>query len=353
VLHPPDPLGAGGRVRIEARLVARPDQPVDGTSEDVDVGDGQVHALGARWRHDVGGVAGQHEPAVAHRRRHEAAHAGDRLLDHRSVEQPEPVGGGQADGQLRPDPVVGPFGDVLVRCHLEVQPRDLGRAHAVEREAPIVAAVDQLLGRGSGLGEDAEPGERVLAVVDAEVAGRDRRPAQAVEAVATGHHVAHEPDLLAAVAELHRRLIGEEISHPDIFHLEEDGPAGGQARPDEVLHHLLLAVHRDALAGELGEVDSVATAVDGDLHPAVHQRLTVEALGQAEAAEEVDRRLLEHAGPHPMLNVGAAAILDHDRLDATGRQQVGQHQAGRTRPHDSHLRPQLTAHVCHGTLTQR
>ena len=90
----------------------------------------------------------------------------------------------------------------------------------------------------------------------------------------------------------------EEIRHPDIFDLEQDGRAGREAGGDEVLHDLLLAVDGDALAGELGEVDAVPVAVDGDLDPMMDEGLAIEPLGQAEPAQELDRRLLQHPGAH-------------------------------------------------------
>ena len=60
--------------------------------------------------------------------------------------------------------------DVFVRRALQVQPRDLRRAHAEEREAALVEAVDQLVGRRRGVGENAEPGERIDALVDPQLA---------------------------------------------------------------------------------------------------------------------------------------------------------------------------------------
>jgi hypothetical protein len=69
----------------------------------------------------------------------------------------------------------------------------------------------------------------------------------------------------------------------------------------------------------------------------VDEALAVQALGDAGGVEQVDRRLLEHAGPHAGLDVGARARLEHDRLDALQVQQVGQQQPGRAGPHDPDL----------------
>ena len=54
------------------------------------VGHGEVEALGAGGRHDVGGVAGEEQAAVPHRLGHEAAHRRDALLDDRPVGSVKP-----------------------------------------------------------------------------------------------------------------------------------------------------------------------------------------------------------------------------------------------------------------------
>ena len=73
---------------------------------------------------------------------------------------------------------------------LEVEPGDLRRAHAVEREAAVVPGVDELLARRRRLREDAEPAEGVLAREDAQDAVGNAVAADAVESVATGDDVA-------------------------------------------------------------------------------------------------------------------------------------------------------------------
>ena len=54
-------------------------------------------------------------------------------------------------------------------------------------------------------------------------------------------------------------------------------------------------------------------------------------------AQQLDGRVLEHAGPHAVLDVVAVALLEHDAVDAARRQEVGQHEPGRPGPDDRHL----------------
>ena len=59
-----------------------------------------------------------------------------------------------------------------------------------QREAALVVGVDQLVRGRRRLRQDAEPGERIDALEDGQHARRNRRPADAMEAVAAGDEVA-------------------------------------------------------------------------------------------------------------------------------------------------------------------
>ena len=78
-------------------------------------------------------------------------------------------------------------------------------------------------------------------------------------------------------------------------------------------------------------------AVEGQLDAAVGEALAVEAVGEPEAAQQLDGRVLEHAGPDAVLDVLAVALLEHDAVDAPRREQVGEHEPGRTGADDRHL----------------
>ena len=119
--------------------------------------------------------------------------------------------------------------------------------------------------------------------------------------------------------------------------LEHDLAAGGQAGRDEVLDDLLLAVDGDRAPGQLEEVDAVAAPVEGQLDAAVGEALAVEAIGEPELAQQLDGRVLEHAGAHAVLDVGPVALLEHDAVDVARREQVGEHEPGRTGADDRHL----------------
>ena len=62
------------------------------------------------------------------------------------------------------------------------------------------------------------------------------------------------------------------------------------------------------------------------------------ALGRGRL-QQLDRALLQHPGPDPLLDVLAATQLQHHRVDAVQVEEVRQQQPGRPRPDDPHLGP--------------
>jgi hypothetical protein len=160
-----------------------------------------------------------------------------------------------------------------------------------------------------------------------------------VRAVAAGHEVAAELVIAAVLAVADERARRLEPGQLDSLDLEVDGAAGREARGDEVLYHLLLAVDGDRPpAGQIGERDAVAAAIEAEQDAVVDQPLALQPVGQPEAVQEIDGALLQHAGAHALLDVVAAPVLEHDRGDAGAVEQVREHQPGRTSSDDGDLR---------------
>src|SRR6516225_1937262 len=76
--------------------------------------------------------------------------------------------------------------------------------------------------------------------------------------------------------------------------------------------------------------------------------LAPQTRSDANLVEDVDAALLEDTRPHALLNVVAAAVLDHHRLDALEMEQMRQQQPGRTSADDPDLGAQLS-HPTSGT----
>ena len=236
--------------------------------------------------------------------------------------------------------LVRPLGDVLVRAALDVEARELGAAQGQQRKAALVVGVDELVVRRRHGREDAEPGVGVLALERPQHALRDRAARDAVEAVAAGDDVAFDRDRCAVVGELDPRALRVEVVQRHVLDLEQERRAGVEPRGDEVLHDLGLPVDDDAAPGQVGQRDPMALAVELELDAVVDDPLALHPLADARLDEEVGGALLEHAGADALLDVLAAAGLEHDRLDPLALEQPREHQAGRARADDADLRPQ-------------
>ena len=197
------------------------------------------------------------------------------------------------------------------------------------REAAVVAGVDELVVRGRDVGEDAEPGEGVRPLEDLGQLGRDRLAGHAPEAVAADDVVALQDVLAALVPEADARAVGVGVLDGQRLRLEQQRAALRELEGDEVLADLGLGVdHHGPAAGEGGEVDAVALPVEAQLDAVVAQPLAVHALPGAGRAQHVDRALLQDPGALALLDVGAVAALQDDRVDAGVVEQPGEEEAG-------------------------
>ena len=70
-------------------------------------------------------------------------------------------------------------------------------------------------------------------------------------------------------------------------------------------------------------------AVELELDAVVDDPLALQPVADAGLDEEVGDRLLEHAGADPVLDVVAAPVLEHDRLDALAVEELGEREPRR------------------------
>src|SRR5712691_7050563 len=123
--------------------------------------------------------------------------------------------------------------------------------------------IHELVDRRRDRGEDSEPTEWILAAERLQHGGRDRIAADTVESVAAGDDVALELVLLSVVREPDPRALGVEVVDADVVDLEQQRESARQARGDQVLHDLRLAVDDDrAAAREVAQRDAVTLAVE-------------------------------------------------------------------------------------------
>src|SRR5207244_12277799 len=80
--------------------------------------------------------------------------------------------------------------DVFIRLALEIEAADFFRAHAKQGEPAIVIGVNQFLGRGGCIRQNAKPPEGIDPLVLDKNAGGNAGPAYAMEPVASGNKIA-------------------------------------------------------------------------------------------------------------------------------------------------------------------
>ncbi len=128
-------------------------------------------------------------------------------------------------------------------------------------------------------------------------------------------------------------------SHPAMKSQEISRSCSLDAGGDQVLDDLVLGVERDGLAaGQLVQIDPVRLSGEAQVDSPVHGPLALHPFAEAHLGQQIDRALLEHAGPDGRLDLRPAAQLEHDGLDPLQVQEVGEQQPCRAGPDDADLR---------------
>ena len=94
----------------------------------------EIESLGAGWRHDVRGVAGQEHPPEPHRLGDETAQRCDALFNRGPGNQPIHRLLIQPPLQFIPEPLIRPLVDMVLERALYVVAAAMGRAHRAERK---------------------------------------------------------------------------------------------------------------------------------------------------------------------------------------------------------------------------
>jgi hypothetical protein len=82
----------------------------------------------------------------------------------------------------------------------------------------------------------------------------------------------------------------------------------------------------------------MATALESKLNSIVKEAFFLHPRAHTHIGEQIHRALLQHTGPYTLLDILAAAIFEHDGIDALQVEKMGQHQTRGACAHDSDLR---------------
>ena len=201
-----------------------------------------------------------------------------------------------------------------------------------------MTAVEQFIARRGRIRENAEPAERIDAIVGAQQGGRNGVAADAVEAIAARHIVAGQHGLVTVLAVVDRGAITVEAGDGGCLRLEMDRDAGGEIHRDHVLHCFLLPVDIDAAAGQRVDVDAMALALEDEFDAVMHHGFAMQTLAHAGFGDEIHRALLEQAGAHAALHIGAAARFQHHAGNPGEMQKPCEQESCGTCANDSDLR---------------
>src|SRR5262249_22342901 len=161
--------------------------------------------------------------------------------------------------------------------------------------------------------QDADPAERIIALVDPERRFGNCGAADAVEAVAASDEIAGQRLVASLLAEPNAGRRRVEPFDRNRLGLEANVASACETRGDQVLADWGLAVDDDALVvGQVGERAGVAHALETQRKTMVHEPLAREPIADAEVVEEIDGALLEQAGALALFAVGAAFRLQQD-----------------------------------------
>jgi len=130
------------------------------------------------------------------------------------------------------------------------------------------------------------------------------------------------------IRERHARMRRIEALDADVFGLIADVATIDQQSVVEVFLNLGLAVNSNAPPGQRLEIDAMHAAIECHFETVVHHAFALQALADSGFDEQVDRALLEQAGPDTRLDILARALLHDYGIDTVAMQQLRQQQAG-------------------------
>ena len=338
-LRLPDAAQADRGVSIQSGKRARAIEVRQPLRQNLHVGEREVHPLRSSGRYDMNRVARQIEPAKLHRFGYEAPHRRDTLLRDRPDVRLPSVVATQPFHQLGPDAIIRPILDVGVVVALKVEPGHSRRTHAEQRETSVAVHVHQLVLRGRRVGQNPKPRERIHAFIRRQHAGRHRRSADPVEAVATRNKVAGQRVRCALAIELNARMIARKTMQGNSIDLEQDWNLLLLCSSDEILHNLMLPIDHHGLADQLLEVEMLPFVAKAKLDASMSKPFAMHPFAESEPVDQIDRTLLQHTGPDAGFAVIAAAGFEDDALNPRSVQQVSQRQPRRTGSDNANLCP--------------
>jgi hypothetical protein len=113
----------------------------------------------------------------------------------------------------------------------------------------------------------------------------------------------------------------------DVGDIEHERQARGQSSVNQVLDDFVLSIDGDAApAGQVRQVDAVMLAGKAKREALMPEAFAPEPVAEAYLGQQIDRVLLQDAGPDTIDHVLARTGFDHDRVDPGATEQVSEQQ---------------------------
>lgn len=176
--------------------------------------------------------------------------------------------------------------------------------------------VDQLVGDRRHIRQQAQPSERVDLFVQLDAVGGHAGPAHTVVAVTAGNEVAADLAALACVRVGDAWPCAVPALQGHLLGVIDSAQARLLPRLHQIASEVGLAVHHHPSASQCMQVDPMPPAIKAQVEPFVRQAVTVHAVRHAGLAHQVDRGLLEHAGPDTPQHVLRCMPFEQHGVDA-------------------------------------
>src|SRR5437879_13839249 len=151
------------------------------------------------------------------------------------------------------------------------------------------------------MGEEAQPSERIIPLVNLERAGGNGWAADAMKAVTAGNKITGQFRFQPVVLEKNSRPRRCKILHAHILDFKKDRATAGLTRVDEISDDFALGVNRDGAAGQVGEINAMRAAPETQVDAMMHQPFVPHSLDDAHFGEQIGGGLFEQAGATPCL----------------------------------------------------
>src|SRR5262247_2072653 len=161
-------------------------------------------------------------------------------------------------------------------------------------------AVYEFLRRRRRISQNAQPGERIDTLVDADVALGDRWPADAMKPVATGDEIASNLAGFIVLGELYLWLLRIHVAHAHVDDFKQQRPARAHACCNEIFDDLVLAVNGNASACQCSHVNAAAVPKDIEVDSIMEETVALKPVADTALDQEVNSGLFQHAGSNAL-----------------------------------------------------